>query len=500
EVLPLLVVTCGALGAAILAARWLPIWAWDAIGYHLPYVNLVVMAHGLDGVPPAIPYISSYPHNVDLFTVALRLMLPDDRLVDLAQVPLGLLGAVATAAIARAHGAARSHAVAAGCAWLLVPAIFLQLPTDYVDVGSGAFLLCAVYFLIVPPSRRTLVAAGIALGLYLGSKPNGPMGTAVLGALLVVRGVQAKRVGATALAAGLVLAFGATSFVGNWLRYGNPTWPVELALGPWHFPGPKTMQQIIGSGAAMARTHGPLPLRMLTSWITFTSRPSFDMRIGGYGPLFVLALPFALVRLLGKPSPEASPRASWVALLATLASPEPAVARYVPAFPAFVLALAASSLVRLPLRARQVLLGLAAALGVYQVVYAWPGLTGEGPPLSEYAHMSDDERMRAVGSDGTPAPFIDARQRIGPGEVFAVNRLDDVPYYLAWGSRLENRVVWMPDELPTGSVEGYLEREKVRIFAAGNDGPVGRWAASHPDRAIPLFPCKSAPCTVYERR
>src|SRR5580704_6425057 len=109
---PLLVAAAVAISVAVLAAYWLPVWQWDALGYHLPYVNFVVRAHSLNAVPTDMPYVSTYPHNVEMLMIALRAMLPDDRLVDLAQIPCGLLGGVATAAIARRCGAPRSLALA----------------------------------------------------------------------------------------------------------------------------------------------------------------------------------------------------------------------------------------------------------------------------------------------------------------------------------------------------------------------------------------------------
>src|SRR5260370_1194944 len=83
---------------------------------------------GFERVPGDVPYVSTYPHNVEDMILALRAMLPDDRLVDLAQIPAGFVGAVATAAIARLHAASPTTAAAAGAAWLVVPAVWLQLP------------------------------------------------------------------------------------------------------------------------------------------------------------------------------------------------------------------------------------------------------------------------------------------------------------------------------------------------------------------------------------
>ncbi|WP_394833533.1 hypothetical protein LVJ94_44205 [Pendulispora rubella] len=513
EVLPLLIVACGALFAVTLAARWLPVWPWDSMGYHLPYVNFVVMGRGFGDVPSDANFISTYPHVVELFMVALRLLLPDDRLIDLGQVPFGILGAIATSGIARLCNAERQHALAAGCAWLLVPVVFLQLPTNYVDIGSAALLLCAIYFVLAPPSPRSLCVAGIALGLYLGSKPGAPLGTLLLTAVLVARGLHAKRPGATMLAVALLASFGVHSYLGNLLRHGNPLWPVDLRAGPLHLAGIVRVDELLAGGVTSdgshaPRTHGPLPLRLLQSWTALGSEPALDLRIGGYGPLFLLALPFATATLLAwKVSPETkaapwSRLAACVGVTATLLAPDPAVARFVLAFPAMVLALAAPYLARIPARPRIVALGAGAVLGGYQLVYAWPGLLGGGPPLRAYASMSDAERagaVDAVGVDGTSKKFREMRKLVADDETFAFDRGADFPY-LCWEPDLRYPVVRIPNALPREGVEAFFERAKVRVFVAGDDTAAGEWARAHPEQAVRLFSSKWGTSAVYERR
>jgi hypothetical protein len=68
-----------ALAAALLAAWALPIWQWDAAGYHLPFANFLIQAGALSGVPADVPYLSSCPHATELAFAGLRAFLPDDR-------------------------------------------------------------------------------------------------------------------------------------------------------------------------------------------------------------------------------------------------------------------------------------------------------------------------------------------------------------------------------------------------------------------------------------
>jgi hypothetical protein len=497
---PLLAAALAAVAVATLAAFWLPVWQWDALGYHLPYVNFALIARSFDGVPDDMPYVSTYPHNIELLMIALRAMLPDDRLVDLAQIPAAILGAVAVAGIARRYGAARAPSLAGGAAWVVVPAVFLQMPTDYVDVASAALLLSAIYFVLsvpdAPPSmaRRSLVLGGLSLAMYLGSKPNAPLSAAVVATLLLWVGLRAHELGAVLIGL-LLVALGAETFIFNALRYGNPVWPVEVHLGPIFLHGTTSMRHLLDSGAAAPRLHGSLLSRTIRSWTALTSPPVFDMRIGGFGALVLAAAPAALVTLIRRKDAVA-----LGALVAAGIAPDPAVARYVLALPGLLLAFAVPCCVAVPVRWRPWLGAVAGCLGMTQIVYAWPGLTGEGPPLGAYALMSDAERARAVGADGPPTPFMEARTRVGAGETFAFDQSLELPY-LAWESDLRYRAVWIPVTLQTSREVGdFLESEHVRVVAVDDDSPTGQWLAQNNERFLKLFHCKSAPCSVFARR
>jgi hypothetical protein len=491
-----------ALVAATVAAIWLPVWQWDALGYHLPYVNFALVARGFDGVPDDMPYVSTYPHNVELLILALRAMLPDDRLVDLAQIPAAVMGALAIAGIARRCGAARAPALAAGAVWFTVPAVFLQMPTDYVDVASAAFFLAAVYFVLSASTSadapttvpRSLVIAGLALGIYLGTKPNAPLSASVIAALLLWIGWRTKERGA-ALAGLLLVALGSEPFVLNAVRYGNPVWPVEVHLGPLVLHGKTSMQHLLESGAAAPHLRGPLLSRVARSWTSLASPPVFDMRIGGFGALVLAAAPAALATLVRRKDAVA-----WGAIAASVIGPDPAVARYVLPLPALLLAFAAPRASACPVRWRPWLGALVGLVALAELRYAWPGLTGEGPPLSAYAGMTDDERAQAVGADGPPTPFIEVRRRVGPGETFAFDQSLELPY-LAWESDLRYRAVWIPDTLrTTRAVDDFLQSENVRIVAVDEDSPTGQWLSQNQARFLRLFQCKSAPCSVFARR
>jgi len=493
--LPVLGVAAFALGVVTLAAYFLPVWQWDALGYHLPYVNFALQRGTFADIPVDVAYVSTYPHVVEHVFIAWRALIPDDRLVELAHLPFGLLGATAVGVIAYRQGA-RASAVAAGAVWLTLPAVFLQLPTNYVDVASAALLLTAIAFVLSSVDSTRVMLSAIALGMFLGSKPSAPLAAVLVFSALAV---AAWRSGlrTIAIAAVVVLLLGGESYLTNFVRQGNPVWPVRIDLGPIHLPGRFPMSDLLASGAAAPRTQGSLAMRVFDSWTTiWPAVPAFDMRVGGLGVLILVALPFALISVIRQ-------RSVVVALVfvATLATPDPAVARYVLAFAGLVLAFAVPTIDhprvgKFVHASALVLVALGAAHNVY---VAYPGLTGEGPPLRAYVDMSDYERRRAVGADGVPTPFLDAVARVGPGEIAVFDETAYLPY-LAWPPDLSRDAVRIPDDATAEEADRLVHADDVRLLIVGDDTVAGSVVRRDPARFIRIFECKSSTCAVYLRR
>lgn len=484
----------GALVLAILAALWLPVWHWDSLAYHLPYVNFLLQGNGVQGVPLDVPYLSTYPHAAELTFAALRLLLPDDRWIDLGQIPFGVLGGLGVASLARSHGARTVDAIVAGSLWWTLPAVFLQLPTNYVDVAAAAAFLLAAAALVAPIRPAVVLTAAVAIGLYLGIKPSAPMGTAILSVIVLVRvGRVNGRLALAALAT--LVAVGGASYVDNLIRYGNPIWPVIVDIGPLHLPGIETLDKLLSSGAGTYRIGGPLPLRILRSWTSLTAPPMFDMRVGGFGPLVLAAIPLAWMGLRG--------RFSWEMLgllLASVAAADPALARYVLAFPGLLLGLAASApWVRdASLRRRRGIRIGAGLLGAWNLVYAAPALTGEGPPLVDVASMSWIERREAVGAEGPPTTLLQLRDQLKPGEGAAFDKSMDFPYLL-WTPHLRQRVVRVPDDATLDEVDAIMRSENVRLIGAGPGTPLSAWVSTQGSAFVSMHTCFSADCEIYWR-
>lgn len=479
-VTPVAIVAGVAIAIVVAAAYFMPVWQWDSLGYHLPFVGFVLQDRNIAGLPADVPYLATYPHNIELVYLGLRMLLPDDRLIDLGQLPYGLLGALATAGIARKLGAKVPVAVVAGLLWLTMPAVLLQLPTNYVDVGAAAYLLCAIYFLVGEPTARDPLFAGLALGLFLGAKPSAPPGTVLCGLVLLWHARRTHR-GITALACVLVLVLGAEAYLTNLVRHHNPTWPVRIDVGPLHLPGVSSVNDLLTSGQGAPHLTGHL--RMLRSWLTLSPPPIFDMRIGGFGPPFVLALVPALLVLWTRRR-SALP----VLALAALVAPDPAIARYTLAFPGVVLALGA---VWVGQRAWSARAGLAiGAVAAFNVVVAWPGFPGEGPPLGSYLQLSWADREGAVGPDWQTAHLDAVRDELVPGDAAACDGSFEFPYLL-WRPDLGNRVRRITTPADRESV---LRDDTVRLLVVDDRLPLD------PARWRRRFHCETDSCVVYSRR
>ncbi len=495
--LPIGVVFGFAAGLAGACVWLLPVWQWDALGYHLPLVNYLLERGRFGDVPPDIPFLATYPRNVEYFYAAVRCMLADDTLIDGAQLPFAALAVFAVASLGKALGARSEHGVAAGLMFCMLPAAYLIAPTNYIDLACAALLLSAFAWALQPPSRTHLALAALALGMFLGAKSNGPIGTLLVGLIVVVRFARhAPRPWWPLLAFGAcVLVLGGEIYLVNAMHHHNPLWPIDVHAGPLHLRGTVSVEQLLAAGPRAPRVHGPLALRILKSWTALRAPPIFDMRYGGFGLVFVVALLASAVLAWKKRAQRSLLLALAIFVLAAVASPDPAWSRFVLALPGLALAGAAASLALAPRFERMAGLG-AAVLCLANLIYAAPGLTGDGPPLHSYLRLRSDERARALWAESPVDGWFQARDALGPHENAAYDYSMELPYLL-WKSNLGNRVFRIPDDATPAEVRALLHGENVHLLVAGDDEPAGTVVRDDPAHFQFLFRCPLRPCAVY---
>ncbi|GAA0346715.1 hypothetical protein [Streptomyces blastmyceticus] len=348
----------------------LPAADYDGLMYHLVGPDKWVQAGRLVHTPENL-WADTYPMGVELVAAWPSVYLHSVQYAPLAQLPCYLLGGLSVLSLARQLGARRSHALLAGCAFLLTPAVFAQANTLYVDASSASLDLGALSLaaglseaaLAVRPRKQILLrtaATGLATGLAIGSKTSNliilPLvALAILPQLLRLqnrkalhRGLPGRVVVVWALP---VLAVGSWWYLRTWIAYGSPFYPVSL-LG---FPGRGSVEElVIGHNVPMALRGAGRLSQTWTSWADGlrTHYVGYDIRLGGLGPTWLLLiLPGALVGLvlwLHSPRRRGPGRVlGFAAVLGMAVSPASWWARYVLISVGTLLPLAAYALTRL---------------------------------------------------------------------------------------------------------------------------------------------------------
>jgi hypothetical protein len=455
-------------------------WGWDSVAYHLPIVHDALQTGTIRHVPTSVAYVNCYPRLVDVFFVAWRVSLRDDTWIELGQLPFAIAGVIAIATIAERSGVSAARGLAMGSLWLAIPVAMLELAHAYVDIAVGALALAS--FALATGSMRGAAPwiAGIAIGLLLGSKPSAPPIAAVAMATLFFRSARSRR--PLAGLGGCVIAFaiGVWKFVENILEWGNPIWPAHARIGPILLPGKATMAALAESNLREPYLSMSWLERVVTSWTAIPDGYIFDMRIGGFGPLFTFALlplgiATAIAAVISAPARRTvRPVALAVsaAVIATLASPGAYWARYTLAIPGALLALGIALSAAMPRRWRIASEVYAIVLAIAGIAVSWRGLTDVAPSLFELAGRSQEERMDALALDAQERAWHRARERVGPGEAFGYDWSFGLPGRL-WRPDGRGRVVFLERTTPTADeLYAWAERHRVRVVVLG-EGPTG---------------------------
>ncbi|MEW5947738.1 MAG: hypothetical protein AB1742_16245 [bacterium] len=235
--------------AAALAALFALIAAWafaapppaggDAFIYHLFFPAAWLHSGKIEIVP--LPFgaqaASYYPLNTELLFLWLMLPFHEDFLTNALQVPFLVLCGALVFELARSMCAERRDAPLIGAyVAVLIPAAVQQAVVARVDVVFSAWFLAAVLFLLEwrrSRELRRLCLAGIAFGLFLGTKSvavlYGTLPAAVF--LWSLRGAGLRRSLQYVLLFGVLsIASGGFWYVRNWVVTGNPFYPLRVGV------------------------------------------------------------------------------------------------------------------------------------------------------------------------------------------------------------------------------------------------------------------------------
>ena len=261
------------LGVLILGVYFVLAWnkidpSFDGNWYHIPVIHFWAAkgyVHWVTADPPAawcamaLDYMNGYPnaHEVTSFWLA---RFAGDSAINAASVLYLPLGAFGVYIVSSRLGAEANWSAFGALLYLLLPVNIAQVQTTYVDSSFAACVvgLLALMALLHDQARHGAVpplltlAIGIALGLTVGIKGNGPLvallaGLFIAGNLLAALRHSAKqkhRRYGRAATSGLTLIVLAALLTGgywnirNWAIGGSPVYPIGITLGGVEiFPG-----------------------------------------------------------------------------------------------------------------------------------------------------------------------------------------------------------------------------------------------------------------------
>ncbi len=522
-----------ALCAAGLAAGLCEPWAWDALGYHLPFLFDAISEEHFRHVPTHIPYVNAYPDFIDRFAVFQSALSSTWTWVDAFQFTFVPQGILAGAVMLRRSGLPTRMTLAWSALWLSIPIVMLELPTNYVDVAVTCTAATAVAWSTGTLSRATLFLSAVAITYLLGSKPSAPPTVVLLVCIVLVRAQRARKL-KLACASLALLVLGTPKYLINLAHYGNPVWPVALHLGPIVFPGPTTPTELALMGVREPWRSMSAPMRTLYSWFSWVPEHwIYDMRVGGFGPLFLLCvltgLPVAVLAMRSRWLQKriwATVYAALVLLITSLLSPGSYWTRYSMAAPFALLLVAGcifpallvpeTSFLVVSARAKKrwwIAATIFSAMSLYGVYLSSGGLTGGGPSVLELVSMPASERRNRVAVDGMEGNFAEARASIRAGHAFAYDASFGLPGRLAHPER-NRRIVYFDasltrDELGVPHAEHYryetllrfVREQNVDAIVLGSAPQLGTaYARAHPEVFHELFACADEPCAVFAVR
>lgn len=219
-----------------------PPTGYDALSYHAPLAVFLWrdgnISTFLDRTP--VVYTLAHPGTAQLW-YGLLLIAGGERLADLGQLPLALLGSLALRSFTRRLGLGRGAAQLAAGAFLLAPLVVMLIGVQVADVAGAGLFMATVALASAPVatwSGRRFALLGIGLGLVVTTKLA--LIPCVAGVMLYVTGgavwqaLQARKIPNAVVRPAIVglcfLAVAGPWWLRNLSRYGNPVFPAGVPL------------------------------------------------------------------------------------------------------------------------------------------------------------------------------------------------------------------------------------------------------------------------------
>ena len=252
-----------ALAAVALTAVYLPMTAYDALGYRVPTIAQWLDAGRIQWVTSDDPVRNGYPMGLEAIGAVVAASFNSMALVDLLSVPLLVAGAMGVWLMAALAGVRPALAVTASAVFVLAPIGLLNAPSGYVDAAFSGALVMA------------LKGTGFAF---------------VAVALLAAggRGYFAKSLSASKV--GWIVLFslpGLFWITRNAVFTGNPLWPIDLTVAGIHLLSGvspvDSIMDVVHNTPPELRNHQGLVQVILTWLQPWGPATGFDERLAGLG-------------------------------------------------------------------------------------------------------------------------------------------------------------------------------------------------------------------------
>jgi hypothetical protein len=471
----------------------LPPSGFDALWYHLTTVAWWLQEEEITTRSLSV-WSSVYPANGELFFTWVAVFLRDDTFLDVVQLAFGLVGVLAVAGIARVAGLGRVAAAAAGAAFFLTPVVLAQASSSYVDLIFVSTFLVAAYWVLRAftahggPSLSRLVLAGLAAGLALGSKSTGVVYCGVLLTVVVawlISRTRKERVAPRLSVAGFLcftlplLVLGGYWYVRTWVTYGNPFYPVRVAVAGIELFDGRPLADFLSSPEYSSVWWKELVWQWHQDRVPFAGFRYFGVGSseGGLGPVWSYLMLPALIPFVYVAAKRRQPiLAAFFVPLAAIFALQPY--RWWSRFTIYLLAAGAIALFSviewLPPRA-------ASAIRWVAVVLVVVGISYSTPTKSVLSRLDEPRDQRSIGD--VVAPWFKWVDKTPAGSRIAVDTT--VPwvgappdiwfFYPLFGSRFENEVFPLPTKVSArGRKE--LAAQNIDYVVVGARGRYVDWA------------------------
>lgn len=497
----------GLVGLALFMTWLAPSETWDGVFYHEPIVGFAIQNHGF--APVALPQHQAVQATngyarlgecVSLWFVVFT----DKTFIELPNT-LAVPGLVlATYALAR-RVTDKVSAMTCAPVLILMPGLWTQLRTTYVDVEVAFFAVAAIHFATRPDVRaRDAALATLAMALFVGTKLSAiawvpPMAAIAYARMAWRHGRARPRTLAVPALGGVVLAaLAALILVHNWRAFRDPLWPMgyDNASFGIHWKGLNTLAQLA--------QHLSLPDFVAVKWGSpIGGLADVHDRDYGYAIPWVI-VPFAAIGLVR----ALASRASNLLLLAVVvavsfvATPSMFPSRYNMHIAALVTVLAFAGVAGSRwTRAREGVLVAAVALSIVPVNWTrgwYFGMTLKR--MTELVGHSASERAYMNSEDfDMPERVAKAREEeLGPGDRVAFTQDVLTPGAL-WNFHFTNELRMIAFDDPR-SFQSALDAYAPKWVVVAEKSAARNALATRPDRWAFLGPSSAIDTTVVYRR